>query len=562
MYRTVVIAGRPNVGKSRLFNRLARKRISIVHDQPGITRDIVTTRVADGDYTLQDTGGLGLKGGETPAQLIAASEKQVAFAIDTATLILFVVDGLEGLTASDICIAAELRKSKKNVLLVVNKADFGEEKIDLSEAYRLGLGDPLFVSAEHGRGETALREAIVKSLKAGEEKAEGLKAETQTAATANAAAAPATAAPAAGTPLNPQPSPAQPSALQPFPTALQPFSSPPPLCVCFIGRPNVGKSSLSNRLLKSDRLIVSDIPGTTRDAVSHDFTFRGRDKKLHDFRLIDTAGIKAATKLASPVEYFSRLRSLDSIKETDVVFLVLDAMDGVTQQDKAIAGEAIKERKPIIVVVNKWDLVHKAFADGATAGTALRHFRNEREYREKYEKAVFERLYFTPGAPLIFVSAMSGHEVSRMLNSAVKLHRTLDKRIPTARLNQHLIHLAERTPPPAVAGRRFRIYYATQTGTRPFRIKIFCNREGHLAESYRRYLEAGIVEEFDLHGCPVYFDLVGKKKDPERAGEYSEEKRAHLARLRQNKPVPPGPNGALGENYDPGDDAPFETIED
>ncbi|MDR1010823.1 MAG: ribosome biogenesis GTPase Der [Opitutaceae bacterium] len=573
MSRTVVIAGRPNVGKSRLFNRLARKRISIVHDQPGITRDIVTTRVADGDYTLQDTGGLGLKGGETPAQLIAASEKQVAFAIDTATLILFVVDGLEGLTASDIRIAAELRKSKKSVLLVVNKADFGEEKIDLSEAYRLGLGDPLFVSAEHGRGETALREAILKSLEAEEEKAErlnaeGLKAETQTipAATANAAAAPA-----AGAPLNPQPSHAQPSALQPsalqpfpsalqpFPPAFQPFSS---LCVCFIGRPNVGKSSLSNRLLKSDRLIVSDIPGTTRDAVSHDFTFRGRDKKLHDFRLIDTAGIKAATKLASPVEYFSRLRSLDSIKETDVVFLVLDAMDGVTQQDKAIAGEAIKERKPIIVVVNKWDLVHKAFADGATAGTALRHFRNEREYREKYEKAVFERLYFTPGAPLIFVSATSGHEVSRMLNSAVKLHRTLDRKIPTARLNQRLIHLAERTPPPAVAGRRFRIYYATQTGTRPFRIKIFCNREGHLAESYRRYLEAGIVEEFDLHGCPVYFDLVGKKKDPERAGEYSEEKRAHLARLRQNKPVPPGQNDALGENYDPGDDAPFETIED
>jgi GTP-binding protein len=538
MSRTVVIAGRPNVGKSRLFNRLARKRISIVHDRPGITRDIVTTHVADGDYTLQDTGGLGLKGGETPAQLIAAVEKQVSFAIDTATLILFVVDGLEGLTALDIRIAGELRKSKKNVLLVVNKADFGEEKIDISEAYRLGLGDPLFVSAEHGRGEPALRDAIAKNLKA-----EELKAETQTAvtaivtATAIAATAAATAsaiattAPATATPATapatatttatlaagaPPPSNLPPPNLQPFsPSALQPFPPPPPpsLCVCFIGRPNVGKSSLSNRLLKSERLIVSDIPGTTRDAVSHHFTFRGRDKKPHDFRLIDTAGIKAATKLASPVEYFSRLRALDSIKETDVVFLVLDAMDGVTQQDKAIAGEAIKERKPIIIVVNKWDLVHKAFADDATAGTALRHFRNEREYREKYEKAVFERLYFTPGAPLIFVSAMSGHEVSRMLNSALKLHRTLDTKISTARLNQLLLRLADRTPPPAVAGRRFRIYYATQTGTRPFRIKIFCNREGNLAENYRRYLEAGLVREFDLHGCPVYFDLVGKKRE-------------------------------------------------
>ncbi len=519
MSRTVVIVGRPNVGKSRLFNRLARKRISIVHDQPGITRDVVTTRIADGDYTLQDTGGLGLKGGETPAQLIAASEKQVSFAIDTATLILFVVDGLEGLTALDTRIAAELRKSKKDVILVVNKADFGEEKIDLSEAYRLGLGEPIFISAEHGRGETDLREAIASHL---------------------AALTPAALAPGSDE------------------EGILPHgkSAADPLCVCFIGRPNVGKSSLSNRLLKSDRLIVSDIPGTTRDAVSIDFKFRGRDKKLHDFRLIDTAGIKAATKLASPVEYFSRLRSLDSIKETDVVFIVLDAMDGVTQQDKAIAGEAIKEHKPIIVVVNKWDLVHKAFADGTTAGTALRHFRNEREYREKYEKAVFERLYFTPGAPLIFVSAMSGYEVSRMLNSAVKLHRTLDKKIPTARLNQLLIHLAERTPPPAVAGRRFRIYYATQTSTRPFRIKIFCNREGNLAESYRRYLEAGVVEEFDLHGCPVYFDLVGKKKDPERVGEYSEEKRAHLARLKQNKPA--GESGGGSDD----DYHPFETIED
>ncbi|MDF9833020.1 GTP-binding protein [Ereboglobus sp. PH5-5] len=510
MSRSVVIVGRPNVGKSRLFNRLARKRISIVHDKPGITRDVVTTRIADGDYTLQDTGGLGLKGGETPAQLIAASEKQVSFAIDTATLILFVVDGLEGLTALDTRIAAELRKGKKPVLLVVNKADFGEEKIDVAEAYRLGLGEPLFISAEHGRGETDLRTAIKKHLDASDT---GEAVETQDGA-------------------------------------------PKPLCVCFIGRPNVGKSSLSNRLLRSDRLIVSDVPGTTRDAVTHDFQFRGRDKKLHPFRLIDTAGIKAATKLASPVEYFSRLRSLDSIKETDVVFVVLDAMEGVTQQDKAIAGEAIKEHKPIIVVVNKWDLVHKAFADGTTAGTALRGFKDEREYREKYEKAVFERLYFTPGAPLIFVSAMSGYEVSRMLNSAVKLHRVLDKKIPTARLNKLIVHLAERTPPPAVAGRRFRIYYATQTSNHPFRIKIFCNREGNLAENYRRYLEAGVINEFDLHGCPVYFDLVGKKIDPERVGKYSDEKRAHLARLRKNSPAGETPGG------DDDDFQPFETIED
>src|SRR5471032_1548456 len=298
MNRTVAIVGRPNVGKSRLFNRLARKRISIVHDQPGITRDVISADIADGAYTLLDTGGIGYKGVDTPAALTAASETQVDFAIATAALILFVVDGLEGMTSLDEKIAGMLRRSKKPVRLVVNKADFDDTKVDLAAAYRLGLGEPLRVSAEHGTGETELRNAIIESLgPAPDEDAAALAAKTST----------------------------------------------DPLCVCFIGRPNVGKSSLSNRLLQSDRLIVSPTPGTTRDSVELPFEFRGRDGNLYPFRLIDTAGLKAATKLASPVEYFSRLRSLDAIKQTDVVFLVLDAVDGVTQQDKAIAGEAIKE---------------------------------------------------------------------------------------------------------------------------------------------------------------------------------------------------------------------------
>ncbi len=457
--RTVAIVGRPNVGKSRLFNRLARKRISIVHDQPGVTRDVITAEIADGAYTLFDTGGLGFKGKDTPAALIAASETQVEFAIAAATLILFVLDGLEGITGLDQQIAQRLRRSGKLVRLVINKADFDDDKIELAEAYRLGLGEPLRVSAEHGRGESDLREAILAAL------------------------GPVEAVPA------------EPDANR-------------PLGVCFIGRPNVGKSSLSNRLLQSDRLIVSDVPGTTRDAIELAFEFRGRDGNLHPFRLIDTAGIKAATKLASPVEYFSRLRSLDAIKQTDVVFLVLDAMDGVTQQDKAIAGEAIKEHKPIIIVVNKWDLVRKAFKEQG----GFEPYENERDYRTKYEQALFDRLYFTPGAPVIFVSAMSGYEVDRMLNAAVKVYRTLDTKLPTAKLNKVIGYLTERTPPPAVGGRRFRVYYATQTGNRPFRIRLFCNREEKLTEQYRRYLEAGIVQEFGLAGCPVYFDLVGKPK--------------------------------------------------
>jgi len=464
MFRSVAIVGRPNVGKSRLFNRLARKRISIVHDQPGVTRDVVSADVGDG-YTLMDTGGLGLKEGRTStAAVIEATERQVGFAIDTASLILFVIDGLDRVTALDDRIAARLRRGGKPVIVVVNKADFGDEKADLEGVARLGLGAPICVSAEHGRGESELREAILEGIGRPEE---------------------APAPPADG--------------------------GRGPICISFIGRPNVGKSSLANRLLGSDRLIVNEVAGTTRDAIEVPFDFRGRDGKLHGFRLIDTAGIKAATKLASSVEYFSRLRSLDAMQRSDVVFLVLDALDGVTQQDKAIAGEAVKDRKPIAIVVNKWDLVHEAFKrDGGIRGA-----KSERDYREKYEKAVFERLFFTPGAPLIFASAASGYEVDRMMNAAVKLHRTMDKRLPTARLNEVLGHLANRTPPPAVGARRFRIYYATQTGNRPFRIRIFCNREESLTEGYRRYLEAGLVREFGINGCPVEFELVGKARGPE-----------------------------------------------
>ena len=456
MARTVAIVGRPNVGKSRLVNRLAQKRISIVHDMPGVTRDVVNAEVRDGGYTLLDTGGIGLTGSDTPARITKASENQVRFAIEAANVILFIIDARAGVTALDERIAQLLRKSKKPVLLVANKADSGKEKIaEISEFYRLGFGEPFYISAEHGNGEAEVRTAIL-------------------------------------------------ARLGPVPEATK--LDEERLSICFVGRPNVGKSSLSNRLLKSDRLIVSETPGTTRDAVELDFIYTSRDGKPWPFRLIDTAGIRAATKLSSSVEYFSRLRSLEAIHHADVVFMVLDAMDGVTQQDKAIAGEIVKAAKPIVIVVNKWDLVHAALSKGA-----LKQFKDEREFREKFERALFEELFFTPGAPVMFASALTGHEITRMLKSARALDRRLDTRIPTAKLNAAIIKLAERTPPHAIGGQRFRIYYATQTGTRPFRIKIFCNQERNLTESYRRYLEAGLVKEFDLDGCPIHFDLVGKE---------------------------------------------------
>jgi len=457
MSRTVAIVGRPNVGKSRLFNRLAQKRISIVHDMPGVTRDVITAEVKDGAYTLLDTGGLGLTGGDTPARITKASEEQVSFAIAAAKVILFTVDARDGVTPLDERIAQLLRKSKKHVLLVANKADGGKEKVsEISEFYRLGFGEPFYISAEHGNGEAELRNAILAKL---------------------------------------------------GPVPEENAADRERLRVCFLGRPNVGKSSLSNRLLKSDRLIVSDVPGTTRDAVELDFFYTSKEGKKWPFRLIDTAGIRPATKLASSVEYFSRLRSLDAIHNADVVFMVLDAMDGVTQQDKAIAGEIVKAARPIVIIVNKWDLVYAAIRRGE-----LKQFKSERDFREKFEKALFEQLFFTPGAPVMFVSALTGHDIERMLKSARGLNERLDRKIPTARLNAVITELADRTPPPAIGGQRFRIYYATQTGNRPFRLKVFCNQERVLTESYRRYLEAGLVKEFKLDGCPIHFDLVGKKK--------------------------------------------------
>ena len=457
MSRIAAIVGRPNVGKSALFNRLVGRKISIVHDMPGVTRDVVSAEVKDGAYTLLDTGGLGLTGSDTPARITKASEEQVQFAMEAAAVILFVVDAREGVTGLDERIAQRLRKSKKSVIVVANKADHGEEKVAaLSEFFRFGFGSPFCISAEHGNGEAELRDAVLAKLGPVPEESEMEKER---------------------------------------------------LHICFVGRPNVGKSSLSNRLLKSNRLIVSDLPGTTRDAVELDFVYTSRDGKPWPFRLIDTAGIRAATKLASSVEYFSRLRSLEAIHNADVVFMVVDAMDGITQQDQAIAGEIIKAAKPIVIVVNKWDLVHAAFRRDD-----LRKFKNERDFREKFEHALFTQLFFTPGAPVMFVSALTGHEIERMLRSARALDRRLDTKIPTAKLNATIIQLADRTPPPAIYNQRFKIYYATQTGTRPFRMKIFCNQERSLTESYRRYLEAGLVKEFDLDGCPIHFDLIGKKK--------------------------------------------------
>ena len=460
MNYTVAIVGRPNVGKSRLFNRLAGKRVSIVHDMPGVTRDVITRDLKDG-YTLMDTGGMGLVEGtsDTPAKLVSAVEGQIEFSIDAADLILLVVDGREGLAPLDRQMADRLRKIDKRVALVVNKVDSEDLEIGLKDFYKFGFGEPLLVSAEHGRGVSELRRRILSERDElvgppEEETEDGKKV----------------------------------------------------IKVCFIGRPNVGKSSLSNCLVKSDRFIVSDVPGTTRDSIETPFVWRSKRGEDWHFMLTDTAGIRKKTKLSSSVEYFSRVRSLDAIRDVDVVFMVIDAKDGPTNQDKAIAGEAVAANKPVVIVVNKWDLALKAWENDEIEG-----FETERDFRKAFEKGIYRELFFTPGSPVRFVSAKEGIDIEKILYSARQLDKRMGRKIPTGRLNNRLYKMADRMPAPKKDGRRFRIYYAVHTGNRPYRFKVFCNQAKKLGDSYRRFLQAGLVDEFQLDGCPMVFDLVNKK---------------------------------------------------
>ena len=457
---TVVIVGRPNVGKSRLFNRLAGKRISIVHDMPGVTRDIISRDLDDG-YTLMDTGGMGLIEGmsDTPQKLVDAVEGQIEFSIDAADLILFVVDGREGLAPLDDSMADRLRRSEKRVLLVVNKVDTDQVEVGESEFYRYGFGEPHLVSAEHGRGMGSLKKLILR------ERDETI-----------------------GPPVKEE------------------EDGKKVIKVCFIGRPNVGKSSLSNCLVQSDRFIVSDLPGTTRDSIETRFVWKSkRDEDWH-FMLTDTAGIRKKTKLGSSVEYFSRVRALDAIRDVDVVFMVIDAKEGPTNQDKAIAGEATVMNKPVVIVVNKWDLLLEAWERDEIDG-----FETVKAFSEAFEKGIRRELFFTPGSPVRFVSAKEGIDIEKILLSARQLNKRMGHTIPTGRLNNKIYKMAERMPAPKKDGRRFRVYYAVHTGNYPYRIKVFCNQAKKLGDSYKRFMQAGLVDEFDLDGCPIVFDFVNKK---------------------------------------------------
>jgi GTP-binding protein len=459
--RAVAIVGRPNVGKSRLFNRLVGRRISIVHDQPGVTRDLITAEVDDGRYTLMDTGGIGLYKAElTPKVVADAVEEQVGFALAAAAVVLLVVDATAGCTPLDLEVAAQLRLAGKRVIVVANKADTEDRDGLLGEFFALGFGEPMLTSAEHGRGVPAL----VERLRAV---------------------------------LGPAPLPER-------------DDGPRPIRLALAGRPNVGKSSLGNRLLGGSRLIVSEVAGTTRDPVRSRLSRAKADGSKATFVLVDTAGRRTANK-RDTLDFFSQTRADEILAETDVVFLVLDAGQGVTRLDKQLAGELALLGCGLVIVVNKWDLAKQAFREESIDG-----YEDEEEFRAKFRAAVRRELFFLPEPPLLFVSAKTGLRAEDMLDAAEGVFRRAGTAIPTGRINRVLQDLMTKRPPRMVSGKRFKCYYVTQVSKRPIRFRLFANSEERLEDAYQRYLVKGVHEEFDLAGVPVFLDIVGKPKQAGR----------------------------------------------
>ena len=465
MNPSIAIVGRPNVGKSRLFNRLAGKRISIVHDRPGVTRDVVVADSPQG-YVLMDTGGIGMIPEMTPSEIQNATEDQAQFAIEAADLLLFVVDGRSGPLPLDQTLAQKFRKMGKQPVLVVNKMDNPEEDYSFEEFKRLGFSRQIGISAEHGVGIEHLNDLFLELL----------------------------------------PTPTLPSA--------KPDSQR--TRIAFIGRPNVGKSSLCNRLLNMKRLIVSDVPGTTRETVELDLDYqKDGTEEPWKFRLFDTAGLKRRKRVDTSLDYFSAVRTKHAIEETEVVFLVLDAREGVTKQDKLLAGHVLDAGKALAILVNKWDLALDGFRKDPLPG-----YEDENAFRKAYLQSVRKEFVFLPDSPISFVSAHSGYAMQDFLQVAKDLDARMEKSISTSALNKLIGDMFEHRPPAKVRGKRFKIFYAVQVETRPFRIKLFCNREHKLDEPYRRYLEKGIQKKFGLSGCPLKFSLAGKE------ARYQEDKKS------------------------------------
>jgi GTP-binding protein len=455
---SVAIVGRPNVGKSELFNRLVGRKIAIVHDQPGITRDRISALSARGDrpFKVWDTGGVG---GAGESELLAQVREVVQEAIRDSDVLLFVVDAQQGLSPIDQELARMLRRSRKPIVLVVNKIDHPNHENLAIEFDSLGFDANIAISAAHGQGISELLEAIESKLPAAG-KTEDLALQTS--------------------------SPAQ---------------TKHPIALAIVGRPNVGKSSLINSVLGSDRAIVSELAGTTRDSVDISY-----ERDSEQFTFIDTAGMRRRGQHSSSVEVFSVMRAERSIRRADLCVLIVDLSSGVTSQDKRIAGLMQKAKKASLVVLNKWDL--------------LKPKRGERQAIRELLDETRDRLFFLDYAPVLIASARTGENVDKLFALIAKIQQAAQKRIGTGILNRILRAAFVRNPPPMVSNRRLKLFYATQTsGTKdrhlaPPEFVLFVNDPRLINETYGRYLEARIREAEPYPGLPITVTLRPRTETP------------------------------------------------
>ncbi|HEY3763282.1 MAG TPA: ribosome biogenesis GTPase Der [Verrucomicrobiae bacterium] len=490
MSNSIAIVGRPNVGKSALFNRIAGRRIAIVHDQPGVTRDRVTAEAEwyGKSFTLVDTGGIGLLRGEKSNDVIVkAAVEQVELAIESAEVIILVVNVQEGIVPLDREVAKKLHASGKTVVVAVNKVDNDRAEKGLNEFAEMGFDKLIPVSAIHGMGVENLMNAATAFL-----------------------------------PADSLPSPSEtpdPESQTPDPGARPQIQGP--LKLAIVGRPNVGKSSIINALTQSQRVIVSPIPGTTRDAIDVPFEIE-TDGVRQKYILIDTAGIRKTRSIGDSVEFFSVQRSEDSIARCDIVILVLDADAGITEQDKKIADRIVENRRACIVVVNKWDLYEEVVRKAREEEIQRREKKQRREGQDKEMSTLMEfgawvqkKLFFLDYAPVIFTSAKSGFHLERLLEAVRYVASQLQKKIPTAILNRTLHDAVERRQPISSAGHRLKFFYATQVRQAPPTFLMFVNRDELFSEQYKKYLAGEMRKAFGYEGCPIVLAPKARPKTVE-----------------------------------------------
>ncbi|MGI6684828.1 MAG: ribosome biogenesis GTPase Der [Bacillota bacterium] len=435
----LAIVGRPNVGKSTLFNRITGGRTAIVENTPGVTRDRLyrDAEWTNREFTVIDTGGIDFygKGGIIETKV----KQQAELAIEEADVILFVVDGKTGITPDDEAVAQLLRKSSKPVVLAVNKIENFDQQNSVYEFYNLGLGDPIPISAAHGMNTGDLLDAVVDN----------------------------------------------------FPPEEEDNFPPETIKIAVIGRPNVGKSSLVNKILGEERLIVSDIAGTTRDAIDSLFEQNGKH-----YVIIDTAGMRRKSRINEPTERYSVLRSLRAIDKSDVILMLIDAVDGVTEQDKKIAGYAHEAGKGMILVVNKWDLVIK---DDKTM--------------HQFDKRIREEMGFLHYAPIMYISALTGQRVPKILEIVDFVAEQQNLRVSTARLNEVIDEALAINPPPTDKGKKLKIFYVTQVGVRPPKFVFFVNEPELMHFSYQRYLENQFRKNFGFEGTAIWLMIRKREKE-------------------------------------------------